>query len=151
MTRQIILKVGTLWNRSNALTLMKSYLENRTQFVQVNNDASSKREIVCGVPQGSLLGPLLFLLYINDIKHASNFNVRLFADDTLIYLSSKLAFTLESNINNKIGEIQSWLQASKLSINVFKTKYMIISLNLKANCNFKIQLLASALKQVNFY
>ena len=74
-----------------------------------------------GVP-----GSLLFLLYTNDLKHASNFNIRLFADDTLLHLSPKVS-TLESNINNEIGKIESWLQAKTLSINVFRTKYMIIS------------------------
>ena len=75
--------------RGNALELIKSYLNDRVQYVQINNLISSNKEILCGVPQGSVLGPLLFLLYVNDIQNASNFNIRLFADDTLLYFSKK--------------------------------------------------------------
>ena len=112
--------------RGNALTFVFPSKRNEPTWknVQVINYVSSKREIVCGVPQGSVLGSPLFLLCINDIKHASKFNVRLFANDNLIYLSSKVAHTLESNINNEIRKIESWLQANMLSINVSKTKYI---------------------------
>ena len=75
--------------RGNALHLIQSYLENRVQFVQINNHVSMNKTIMCGVPQGSVLEPTLFLLYVNDIKNVTNFEVRLFADDTLLYLSVK--------------------------------------------------------------
>ena len=83
---------------------MKSYLKNRTQFVQVNGYVLSKRAICIRCAARTALGQLHFLLYINDKKRALKFNVRLFADDTLLYLSSKVAHTLESKINNKIGK-----------------------------------------------
>ena len=75
--------------RGNAFELIKSYLNDRVQYMQINNFISSNKEILCGVPQGSVLGPLLFLLYVNDIQNASDFNIRLFADDTLLYFSKK--------------------------------------------------------------
>ena len=98
--------------RGNALSLLTPYLKNRKQFTQINYNVSAKRNIVCGVPQGSVLGPLLFLVYVNDICNASDFNVRLFADDTLLFMSSKEAHTLEYNVNLEIGKMQVWLQAN---------------------------------------
>ena len=135
--------------RGNALSLLTSYLKNRTQFTQINHHASAKRNIVCGVPQGSVLDPLLFLVYVNDICNASDFNVRLFADDTLLFMSSKEAHTLEYNVNLEIGKMQLWLQANKLSINISKTKYMIVSPKFKSSYKFKIELLGNLLEQVD--
>ena len=82
---------------------------------------------MCGVPQGSVLGPTLFLLYVNDIQNVTNFEVRLFADDTLLYLSDKDSQTLEKNVNAELSKVQQWLDVNKLSLNISKTKYMIIS------------------------
>ena len=135
--------------RGNALSLLTSYLKNRTQFTQINHHASAKRNIVCGVPLGSVLGPLLFLVYVNDICNTSDFNVRLFADDTLLFMSSKEAHTLEYNVNLEIGKMQLWLQANKLSINISKTKYMIVSPKFKSSYEFKIELLGNLLEQVD--
>ena len=81
--------------RGNALHLIQSYLENKVQFVQINNYVSMNKAIMCGVPQGSVLGPTFFLLYVNDIQNVTNFEVRLFADDTLLYLSDKNSQTLK--------------------------------------------------------
>ena len=73
--------------RGSSLDLFKSYLNGRKQFVEYNGVSSSKSTIVCGVPQGSILGPLLFLVYINDLAHASDkiFSI-LFADDSNLFL-----------------------------------------------------------------
>ena len=101
------------------------------------------------MPQGSVLGPLLFLLYVNDICNASDFNVRLFADDTLLFMSSKEAHTLEYNVNVETGKMQVWLQANKLSINIFKTKYMILPPKFESSCKFKTELLGNLLEQVD--
>ena len=85
------------------------------------------KTIMCGVPQGSVLGPTIFLLYVNDIQNVTNFEVRLFADDTLLYLSDKDSQTLEKNVNAELSKVQQWLDVNKLSLNISKTKYMIIS------------------------
>ena len=84
-------KAPTIWAgiRGNAFELIKSYLSDRVQYVQINNLISSNKKILCGVPPGSVLGPLLFLLYVNDNQNASHFIIRLFADDTLLYFSKK--------------------------------------------------------------
>ena len=70
----------------NSLHLIQSYLENRVQFVQINNHVSMNKTIMCGVQQSSVLGPTLFLLYVNVLQNVTNFEVRLFANDILLYI-----------------------------------------------------------------
>ena len=85
--------------------------------------------IKCGVPQGSVLGPLLFLLYINDIVNSSSiFKFTLFADDTSLFYSHKNNPDVENLLNNELQMVASWLSANKLSLNVCKSKLLIFSL-----------------------
>ena len=112
--------------QGTTLDLFKSYLSNRYQYVEYNGAASRKANIVCGVPQGSILGPLLFLIYINDLAHASSeiFSI-LFADDSNLFLSGKNPNELIQKMNTEIKHVFDWLQLNKLSINLKKTHYMI--------------------------
>ena len=88
--------------RGKPLDWFTSYLLNRTQYVQIGNDKSSPLEIVCGIPQGSTLGPLLFLLYINDMPNSSTkLSFRMFADDANIFYTSKDPRELELVMNNE--------------------------------------------------
>lgn len=104
----------------------KSYLSNRKQFVQLNDTSSSPGLITCGVPQGSILGPLLFLLYINDISNCTNIlNFTLFADDTSILASDKDLPTLINRTNLELSKLSTWFKANKLSLNLKKTKLII--------------------------
>ena len=108
------------------LDWFKSYLTNRSQFVEFNGTSSSLKSISCGVPQGAILGPLLFLLYINDLSNVSDLvDFILFADDTKIICSGKDLYSLSVMLNNELQKISLWLKANILSINLDKTKFVI--------------------------
>ena len=114
--------------RGVALNWMKSYLTNRMQCTEVGDTQSDLEMIKCGVPQGSVLGPLLFLLYINDIVNSSTlFKFTLFADDTSLFYSCKNTNNLEETINRELSKISDWLAANKLSLNVGKSKLLFFT------------------------
>ena len=102
-----------------------SYLAHRTQTTQIDNDVSSKNSVT-GVPQGSVLGPLLFLIYINDVYTCSDkLRFYLFADDTnLLYADKKMQF-LEAVVNNELKNERDWLNANKLTNNAKKSNFVI--------------------------
>ena len=114
--------------RDNALNWFKSYLSNREQFVTYNKSKSSMKTIKCGVPQGSILGPVLFLLYINDLSTLCDkvFSI-FFADDSNLFKSDKNLSVIEEVLNSELEQISMWLKANKLYMNVSKTQYMIFS------------------------
>lgn len=105
----------------------ENYLRGRVQFVQIEDVASEKRQIECGVPQGSVLGPLLFLLYINDLHLSTNLFTILFADDTTFQHTSLNLNDLFDTVNTELEKIRIWFQSNKLTLNVSKTKFMIFT------------------------
>ena len=112
--------------RGTAHKWLGDYLNNRKQFVSFNYADSQKLEIRCGVPQGSILGPLLFLLYVNDIVNVSSSLMPIiFADDTNIFLKGRSAKDVTETINKELSQIVLWLNSNKLSLNVTKTHYML--------------------------
>ena len=117
--------------RGNILDWFKSYLSNRKQFTYVNGTSSKISHINCGVPQGSVLGPLLFLRYVNDIQYAfSKATPKLFADDINLFLFYKDIKTLFSMANTELESLNSWLLSNKLSLSIGEnkdTKYTLFS------------------------
>ena len=105
----------------------ESYLMNREQVCNINGQSSSPKTIITGVPQGSILGPLLFLLYINDLPEClSKTTPRLYADDTQIFASSTVYADLIEKLNSDLNKISKWLAINKLQHHPTKTKVMII-------------------------
>ena len=128
VNNQILLdKLYNYGVRRSAHNLIKSYLENRFQKVKLNNATSYLESVNLGVPQGTILGPLLFLLYINDLLlDVPEDEIDLYADDTTVITSTKTWKEIEIKINETLYKISTWLALNKLSLNTDKTVYMEI-------------------------
>ena len=105
---------------------MHSYLLSRSQYVQIDSWKSPLLPIKCGVPQGSVLGPLLFLIYINDIFSCSNYlSFIIFADDTNIFFQHKNISELTKIVNHELSFVATWFKANKLTLHPDKTKFIL--------------------------
>ena len=112
--------------RGSMLKWFESYLTDRKQYVFYNGVTSDVKGITCGVPQGSVLGPLLFLLYINDLPNISDkLDFFLFADDTNIYYESNDLRDIEKTVNEELKKLSLWLNVNRLALNVGKTNFVI--------------------------
>jgi hypothetical protein len=112
----------------NELTWFKSYLRNRKQKVASNGKLSTEAQVDIGVPQGSILGPFLFLLYANDLSnYVLNGTCNSFADDTIIYVTAKTVEELRSKLQTCLNGVQEWYTQNKLAINVNKSNVMVLT------------------------
>ena len=119
-----------------ALELFRSYLSNRKQVTGIGDCVSILDLIEWGVPQGSVLGPLLFLIFINDIPCASELLTWLFADDTALMLSAPNLQALQTDMNEQVAKVHTWLLANQLSVHyVDKTQYMLVNSNINTRIN----------------
>ena len=123
---------GKIWN------LLQSYLSNRSQCTKIGKISSKFQTMKCGVPQGSCLGPLMFLIYVNDLPNATQCQTTLFADDTTLHLSNKNLNDLQHEMNKELNKIDLWMKCNKLSVNYSKTSYMIISNKSLKPSSFKL-------------
>ena len=128
---------------------LDSYLSNRKQYVNYNGHASGEQIIKCGVPQGSILGPLMFILYINDMYKVSELlRFIIFADDTNIFCLGDDPVALVNTVNNELKKLEAWFRVNKLSLNISKSNYMVFG-NKKSNIEH-VQLNGISLDRIAF-
>lgn len=128
--RKIVLdKLYQYGIRGRVLDWFRTYLSNRTQKVRFNDTWSEVIGNEYGVPQGSVLGPLLFIIYINDIVNLcpEGCSIKMFADDTVIYVTGLGSAEVEDKMNRSLSIVEQWMNRNKLKMNAEKTKYMIVS------------------------
>ena len=113
---------------NQSITWFKGYLSHRRQKCYVNGALSDTEFLTCGIPQGTILGPLLFLIYINDLPNCLKFSdTQMYADDTSITMASESSYEIEMKMNADLDNIYEWLKANRLSLNTTKTEFMLIA------------------------
>ena len=136
--------------RGVALDWFRSYLSERNQFVKFKSTESELLKVSCGVPQGSVLGPLLFIIYTNDLPNSLNSSTCiLFADDTTIIYSSHNLDILFKNVSHDLSSLSEWFKANKLSLNVSKTNYILIKNSNNTLLNHSLKIGDEKIQQVN--
>jgi len=151
----LLQKLNTYVQNSTVTDFIRSYLINRTQYVHVNGTSSQNDSITCGVPQGSILGPLLFNIFINDLPLAltdSNLNCDMFADDNTLHASGKTIHEVEVSLQRGLDCVQDWCHKNKMVLHPEKTKSMVITTRQKhqrQNLELKLKLNFKCIEQVH--
>lgn len=133
--RILLIKLSKLGIKGKELKWFENYLSCRQQFVKVNEGKSNMKIVTKGVPQGSILGPLLFLIYINDLASCTSLYTLLFADDTSFLISGKNMDEVIRLLNIELKKISYWFRTNELCLHPGKTKFMIFNKN-ESNINF---------------
>ena len=147
----LLRKLHMIGIRGMYLKWLKSYMTDRKQIVQNENYESTERKVSCGVPQGSILGPLLFIIHMNDLSKLSlTSNVLLFADDTVVYYSNKCVKTLYNTVQRDLDMVINWCSFNKLCINSNKTKATFFgkSFSRSYDRNLSLYILGDVIKHV---
>ena len=118
----LLYKLKNNWINGNALQLLESFLHNRYQRAVLNGKSSSWLSVRAGVPQGSVLGPMIFLIYINDLPEGLNSEVKVFADDTSLFSIANCVNISASTLNSDLLKMKDWGYQWKMSFNPDRTK-----------------------------
>ena len=146
----LILKSDHYGVRGPPLDWFKNYLNSRFQYVMYNGIKSYQSRVTCGVPQWSILGPLLFLIYVNDLhKVVKNAFLLLFADDSNLFYTGNDMVDITEKINDDLQHITEWLASNKLSLNIKKTNYMIFHCGYIALDDININIRNEVIGRVN--
>ena len=137
----LLMELEALGLSQDIIRWFHSYLFDRQQLVDVSGTFSSCAGIRCGVPQGSILGPLLLLIYVNDMSGAINNKLLLYADDSAIVVADKQISTIETILENELGTVSDWLIDNKLSLHLGKTESILFGSKqkLKATSNLNME------------
>ena len=136
--------------RGTTLDWFNGYLSSRKQYVTYNGISSYTKTVSCGVPQGSILGPLLFLIYINDLSNVCKYSTPiLYADDANLFLNGMDLNEMENAINANLKQVSLWLKVNKLSLNVKMTHFIVFTNKSKTCHQFKIIMVGEVLKEVS--
>ena len=116
-----------MWYSRKTLDWFKSYLRNHTQQCSVNDCLSDFTNLKCGVSQGTILGPLLLLIYINHLPNCLSFSIlRMYADDTHITYAGSDLHLIQSSLSHNLEKLSKWLVSNRLTLNATKTEFMLI-------------------------
>ena len=121
----LLKKISAIGASDNAVEWLDSYLSNRTQFVEIKDTLSSPGTVTCGVPQGSILGPLLFTIYVNDMSNSIDCDLCLYADDSMLLVADKNVKNIERKLTVEMCKISNWLESNKLSLHLGKTESIL--------------------------
>ena len=125
----LLKKLSAVGADDSVVKWFSSYVSDRKQVVQINNITSQPMSTSCGVPQGSILGPLLFIIYVNDMSRAinSDSDLYLYADDSAILVKGKDVHAIEDKLSSDLGNVKLWLEENKLSLHLGKTESILFA------------------------
>lgn len=123
----LLQKIKASGAKDNVVNWFNSYVSDRQQAVHVNGSNSTPMNVTCGVPQGSILGPLLFIIYVNDMAGSVNCDLFLYADDSAIIVNGKDVYEIESKLSAELEKLSYWLDENKLSLHFGKTKSILFA------------------------
>ena len=121
----LLLKLEAIGMNKMSVDWFHSYLSSRKQYVEINGVESERQSVVCGVPQGSILGPLLFSIYVNDMVQSVDCELLLYADDSALVISDKNPKIIEQKLSKNLEYLSIWLEENKLSLHLGKTESII--------------------------